>query len=387
MQSETLGWKIIGQWILRNRRFFVIIVILFMAELCFAPLFLLQYSKTQIFRAYLEQNFLQTYKETSQFVNGKLYIEIDDLLGWRNRPNAVSQTIGFDQYGSRSNQGIDSDQKKEQRIVFLGDSTMMGGHWVDNHQTINAFIESDTVETLNFASPDYSLDQSYLAMKTMYDRFKPNIYVVGIGSQPGRLLDNIFLPFYDISILPRLKPRFTLSEGELQLILPEFRELLSNFPDNRSLLEYLQRYDGGYNRYASFQKRLIWKQTPFLSMTQYVYRRGIQFLNNRTSNQVLYKENSEITSTLLSTMKQFSTTNNNRLVMVLFAKRSELDSSSSDYSDTIALLKPYDIPYVDTRLLFQQYPGDADELYTDDLHCSALGNQLIAKVISHMLGL
>lgn len=369
----------------RSRRFLIICLLLIAFELSLSPILTYFVSDSRLLRDYLEQNFFQTYKQTDQFLSGKLHIEPDEIRGWRNRPAAIKGNIQFDKYGSRSHHGIDPQSPKKMRIVFVGDSRMLGGDGITNEQTINAFIENSGIEALNFSSPDYSLDQSFLTMQAVQESFQPDVYVIGIGSQPGRLLRCLFLPFFDISILPRMKPRFVDHNPRLELLVPPYRRLLQHFPENPDLIPYLKKKDGLFYRFQRFKREKVWKLTPFLAFMTKCWKATGNRFGWFEKNPIGEEKNEELTAAILDATKQFTQNRKIRLIYVVFVKQSEINGNSTCYENTIEIMKRHNLLFVDTRLLFRQYPGLIDELYLDDLHFSPRGNQLIAMVISHMI--
>lgn len=383
-ENEPLVWNQIKPCLKHARKFILACFCCVGIEILLSPAIQSRYTEVGFLEAYLEQNFFQTYREVQNFLDGELYIELDDRLGWRNRANAVSGTIVFDEFGSRSNRGITIENPKPWRVVFLGDSRIYGGNGVENDETINAFLENDEIETLNFGSPDYSLDQSYLSMEGISQSYHPNVFVIGIGSKPGRLLDCHFLPFFDLSILPRLKPRLLWSDHRLVPQIPDYRALLANFPDNQELLDYLKTHDGHYRRFAEFKRRQIWNCTPFLSIFSQLKNRFNETAGLAHTDSMQW-ENRVLTEEIIKASKMFCDEREIKLVYLVFASRTEIQSGHPVYDEVIQFLRGEGVVFVDTRLLFSQYPGAKDRLFTDDIHCSAEGHRLIAYVLSHML--
>ncbi|MGC9329757.1 MAG: hypothetical protein ACP5I1_19135, partial [Candidatus Hinthialibacter sp.] len=304
MQQEKPFWMQITSSLKRGRRFFIVCLILIALEVTLSPLLAYWVSDARLLRDYLNQNFFQTYKQTGQFLAGKLHIELDEIQGWRNRPTAIKGNIRFDEYGSRSHHGVNPPARKKWRLIFLGDSRMMGSEGISNEQTINAFIENAGVETLNFSSPDYSLDQSFLTMQAVHEQFQPDAYVIGVGSQPGRLLRCLFLPFSDISILPRLKPRFLNHHEKLDLLIPPYRKLLQNFPDHPDLIPYLEQHDGLFYRFQRFKQEKIWRLTPFLSFMTKSWKTIGRHFGWNPKNPTSVETNEKLTAALLEAARQ-----------------------------------------------------------------------------------
>ena len=194
MVREELGWKQARPFLRYSRRFFCIAVALFLSELALVPVFSSWLPESWFLGYFLTWRVVKT---SELIINGEDIVEVDDVCGWRNRPNSVDklERIFYDQYGSRSHGGIEIGGRKKRRIVFLGDSRINGWAKVKNHQTINAYLENDTIETLNFGTELFGLDQSYLAMPRIVDRFQPDVFVIGIDLEEFNFLDSTYLPF------------------------------------------------------------------------------------------------------------------------------------------------------------------------------------------------
>lgn len=157
--------------------------------------------------------------QTDKFLNGQLDVELDSVRGWRNRRSFQIDKIRYDRYGSCSNAGIVEGSRKELRVILLGDSKVNGYTYVENSETINAYLEDDRTEVLNMGTSFYGLDQSYLTMIEVTEKFEPDVIVIGIGSQEGQLLGCHNIPFMvrKEQWMPLLKPQFALKDGQLVL--------------------------------------------------------------------------------------------------------------------------------------------------------------------------
>ena len=179
-----------------------------------ARLLMLFLPDTLYLQSYLHRRVIS---HTQQILNDESYIELDSLRGWRNKPDVRHNNVINDHYGSRSFKGIREGERKKWRVILLGDSKINGFRELKNDQTINAFLDCDSIETLNFGTVLYCLDQSFLTMGVTIDEFEPDVVVIGLGSGEGVLLDVHYIPLIwrEELVVPLIKPRFVLEGGEI----------------------------------------------------------------------------------------------------------------------------------------------------------------------------
>ncbi|MBN1350784.1 hypothetical protein JXJ21_15305 [candidate division KSB1 bacterium] len=257
--SDEYRWKPFLYYLKKRWKFFGVCLLLALTEQIVAPMLPEIIPQTWYLRAYLPWNSI---KRTGRFIDDKLHIEPDDVRGWRNRAKAHFKTVNYDRFGSRSNVGLAPGASKKLRVIFLGDSRIASYVNVTNDEIVNAYLENESIETLNFSSELYGLDQIYLTLQDVVERFHPQVVVIGIGSDVGELLDCHYLPFmYPTIGLPLLKPRLTLRDSVLEPHIPPIRKYLQQLPANPDLLDYIRQHDPHYARFEWFQRR---RATPFL---------------------------------------------------------------------------------------------------------------------------
>jgi lysophospholipase L1-like esterase len=369
-------------YIRRNIRFVGICALLLALELICAPLLPSIIPETWYFRHYLS---LREIKQTQQFLNREFDIEPDPKRGWRNRPNAVYLTIRHDRFGSRFYNGIIPEQRKKWRIVFLGDSRIHGSADVTNAETISAYLENEAIETLNLGVSGYSLDQIYLSMAEAAEQFRPDMFVIGIGTDMSDFLDCHYLPLvsrHELT-LPLLKPRFILQNGQLELQTPAVEALLRDIPDSPSLLEYLRHHDPRYEKFKQFQR---WQSTPFLSFFSRLKAKSVQKGNEifsrlgRIPQQDL--KNLNVAKALIEKIGQVAAEQNIELICPLIPSKAETSGNQYKAYDTLAsLLKKAGIRIIDVRRLFQQQTN-REELFLDSYHGTPASHRLIAEELS-----
>lgn len=70
-----------------------------------------------------------------------------------------------------------------------------GGTNVSNEETISAYIEDASTESVNFATMLYALDQVYLNYKERLGGYKADVVVVGLPGEFTAGLLNQYIPF------------------------------------------------------------------------------------------------------------------------------------------------------------------------------------------------
>lgn len=348
-------------------------------EIVATPLLARLLPETWYLNAYLPWEALH---QQERFLAHENSIEPDPRLGWRNRPGSSYQNIQYDQYGSRSHQGIQAEQRKAQRIIFLGDSRVYGHIYVENSETINGQLENAQIETLNFAAPRHNLDQSYLAMQDAIEKFQPTAIVIGLGTDVGDELGCMYLPFFSVEdvSMPLLKPRFALADGVLQPYIPPYQEYLASVPQQaQNMLNYLSDHD---NCYADFEFYKTWAAGPFLSIASSTWQRLDRFTYNKAEKLGWKRQrplpNKDLISALLKASKTLAERHDIKLVFLNFPDEFQYQGYQQDkYAEVTQLLEDAQVSYVNVLELFQQAETE-DPIFMDEVHFSAEASGLIA---------
>ncbi|MFZ5519240.1 MAG: hypothetical protein ACOY90_21595 [Candidatus Zhuqueibacterota bacterium] len=372
------------RYIASVKRFLLVLGAFCLIEIALAHILPAIIPQRWYFRMYLPW---EAMKKTELFLSSQFNIIPSPDLGWRNKPNAVMNKIQYDHYGSRSHGGIVSDARKPMRIVFMGDSRIGGYNNLANDETVSAYLEHGDLETLNFATNLYGLDQVFLALPKCLSQFTPDVVVVAIGSDIGQALNCVYLPLTDRNVgAPLLKPRFFLQDGQLTCLRPEVCNLLQNIPNNPSLLEFIEKNDGHYFVFKHFQRK---ETLPFLSLFSLIQaniayvKQQIDYHLGRPSWASVTNE--KLAAKILNQMESEAEARNVRLVFLVMPKRSELKSGSHAYQQVVHMADSLGLRYIDGLAIFQRIRG-SESLFFDEVHLLAKGNQVLASQLMEWLG-
>lgn len=358
-------------------------------EIIAAPLLPRLLPESAYLRVYLPWESLH---QTERFLAGENSIELDPRLGWRNRPESSYQNIHYDAHGSRSHQGITAGQRKPERVIFLGDSRVYGHTYVEDAETINAWLDSDTVETLNFAAPRHNLDQSYLAMQSFLDEFQPTSVVIGLGTDVGEELACLYMPFFSVEevSMPLLKPRFMLQDGDLEAKTPPYQDFLSGVAERKpdAMLAYLRDNDACYAHFEFYQR---WAATPFLSILQSSWQRLDRFTYNKAEKLGFKRPrplpNKDLVRALLQASRDLAAQRGVKLAFILFPTEFQFQGYQQDaYAEVADLLKETGVKFVDGLSLLQRH-ADEFPVFLDEVHFSPQAGRVIAAELQSLLRL
>lgn len=390
MSEKNTGWPVVLAFLNSRRRFLWFAASLLLMELAGAAVLPKILPDTWYLDVYLRW---RSVTQTERFLNGELDVAPDPLLGWRNRSNAAYAGIRYDEHGSRSFGGISPDRRKRWRVLFFGDSRVNGYVYLNNDQTINAYLEDESVETLNLATAFYGLDQMYLAFRESVREYGPDVAVIGIGSETEKLLDGHYIPFilrkeYG---MPFLKPRFELTDEGLLLRTPKVLEFLGKVPHSPEMLDFLAAHDGYYERFEYFKR---WESTPILAgfstavrlfgqwwdgLTPAVATAGLFASLDEPERAAL--RNPALFRALIREIKSFAEASGVKVSLILFPSLYEFRGQEiGQYEAAAAAIRSEDIHFIDVRKLFKGYRG-GERLYSDDTHVTPAANRLIAEVI------
>jgi len=383
MLSKEKNWAIFLRYVAARKRFIMLMGVICLVELTLAQILPRIIPEQWYFRLYLPW---EAVKNTELFLDNQFNILPSPDLGWRNKPNAVMNKIHYDHYGSRSYGGITSDARKSMRVVFMGDSRIGGYVNLANDETVGAYLEHQRLETLNFATNLYGLDQVCLALPKCLIQFKPDVVVVAIGSDVGQALNCVYLPLTDRYVgAPLLKPRFFLQGEQLTCLTPQVCTLLRDVPDNPALLEFIKKYDGHYVVFQRFQRD---ETLPFLSLFSLVQthigcvQQRFDYYMGRPLTTPVINEN--LTMHILKKMKTEAEEQNVGLVFLIMPKRSELKTGSHAYQQVVHMADSLGLRYIDGLEIFQRVRG-SESLYYDEVHLLAKGNHVLAGCLTDWL--
>ncbi len=137
--------------------------------------------------------------------------EYNPKLGWILKPGYRDELLTVNQQGIRGDSPVpESKPLGEKRVLFLGDSFMLGLEVKDNEAAAHVLEDMlDGVRTINLSTPGYGTDQQYLTLKERGLKFNPDLVVIGANALSA---DRNLIPFQE-----QAKPFFELNNEELVL--------------------------------------------------------------------------------------------------------------------------------------------------------------------------
>jgi len=340
--------------------------------------------------------------QTTRFLNNELATIPDETLGWINKPNYSKGNWQIDGLGGRNHQPISITPNPElKRIIFLGSSLINGSNFVDNDETISAYLQSQAnpteIEAANFATMMYTLDQIYLQLRDHILRLKPDVIVIGLHEDPSYGLDNLYVPLIrpEEANMPFVKPMFARDESTtLALTLPPLAGLAKR---DGQFIDRLRQQDA---HFINLQRFAHLHTTPLLA--------GADLLTTKALNLGRYFTEAEQDHRLLRTLMQtVDTLAAKHQVKIIYAYlptprallqggiwRFMPDFYASRYQwlarpwpEQRASTQTTGPEVVNIRQAFRdQHHNNPMDLYADDgYHFSAYGNQHIAKAIAQAL--
>lgn len=354
------------------------IVLWLLSEIIVAGLVLTIVPDHLFLRFYLPQ---QSKASTQKFLNHQGFIIPDSITGWRNQINIAKGNWIIDQYGSRAHKSISLEKNKRKRLMFLGNSMVNGGTHVSNQETLSAYIENDSIEAVNFAVMLYSIDQSMLLYENYLQKFKPDILIVGLDTDPIAGLKNMYIPFRSPQELnmPFIKPRFIRNQDNLDLVSIDINNLKTI--TQVSLPNTLVTNDAFYYRYKMHKLELM----P-IGYTISIFLKKIDTLLN------LLKFDQEGEQLLVDIMKKFSSlaeANNTKIIFLSLPGKAVLkpgrlaQNLPDKYSQRIEKLKKLNFPVIDASVVLKKHLDEIDRFYAaDNAHLNAAGNKLVAEYLS-----
>lgn len=333
--------------------------------------------KTQYLSWYLGPHAIT---ETERFLKGEGVLVPDMISGWRNRPNVAMGNWVIDERGSRPALQISAKGSKSSRILILGSSTVNGGMHVRNDQTISAYLEDDDVETLNFGTMVYSLDQCLLRYRHELHKYGAELVFVGIdsGSQEG--LKNHYVPFRLPSEknMPYLKPRFELSNDSLKLIPVQPGTLLADVARNTKLLAFLEKHDYFYHRFNEYCRMGL---LPLAASCRFLYGKIFNLYNYFG----LRKDREALLLALMREMVEVARGHGAHVVFVMLPQQRDIPGQGircllpDVYSHMLQTVESNNFDVVDGRNVLLSLNEPISTLFHEDgIHYRPIANMAIA---------
>lgn len=325
-------------------------------------------------------------ESTKNFLAGNHpFLIYDNTLGWRNRPNVRQDKWMTDEYGARTTHRASNDSSRKKIVMFLGNSLINGGTNVSNDETISAFIEDASTESINLATMLYALDQIYLNYKER--EYKADVVVVGLPSEPAAGLLNQYVPFrvkFE-NKMPFFKPRFEIRSGELSILSVPPLKTYEKLLDNSDILKTLMKTDAYYNEFSRYKRFGL---MPVSSAIYSLYERIRHYAQ-------LIWGNAEGMSLLKTLIKQMVFEARARNASIVFMALPNLKTVAPGifhrylpdlYGKMVNELKEEGYPILDVRPALRQSGIPPQELFdADGVHFSSAGNRVIAAALKNAI--
>lgn len=327
-------------------------------------------------------------ESTRRFLNdAHPFLVYDPVLGWRNRPNVRHGKWMTDAHGARTTHKVGAASSRKRVVLFLGNSLINGGTHVSNQETLSAYIEDASTESINFATMLYSLDQVYLDYKERLGRYKADVVVVGLPAEPTAGLLNRYLPFRVRveSKMPFFKPRFEMNSGELSILSVPSLETYAGLFNRPGVLKPLEKTDAYYGRFSGYKRFGLMPASDFIYSVYEWIRNLVRSIRGDDEGMPLLKR----------LIYQMSLEARRRNAAVVFVALPDLKTVAPGvwqrylpdrYGERMKDLKGEGYPILDLRPALRKsglLPGALFE--ADGTHYSSAGNRIIAAEIKRVI--
>lgn len=365
---------------------FYTLVLLLLAEFTVAAVLPFIVPEYVYLKLYLSK---EARENTRRFVNEAApFLVYDEIVGWKNRPLVSHKKWVIDGHGSRSTHAVGMASARRDYVMFLGNSLVNGSSGVSNDETISAYIEDESTESLNFATMLYSLDQVYLAYKHRLGDYKANVVVVGLGAYPAVGLMNRYIPLRarQEHNMPFFKPRFELKSNVLNLIAMPPKQAYEEIFNDSAILSNLAVTDAHYNEFKAYTRFGL---TPIFSSLHYIYNKAgnlADLTNGDNKGKPLLK----------ALMSAMVTQAEARGAVVIFVTLPDLGTISpgrlrkflpDHYGNMVKELQSAGFNVLDARRTLRDSGMPVRKLFFDDgVHYTSAGNSVIAAELKTMIG-
>lgn len=316
------------------------------------------------------------------------YLEWDDVLGWKNRPNSGQDKWQIDAHGARTTRPVPVERDGLRRILFLGNSLTNGGMHVENTETISALLEDSTTETLNFATMLYSVDQMLLSYQHELRKFKPDVLVVGIRDDPFPALRSRYIPFLSRAEvnMPFVKPRLVSASDSLVLIPPPPRAEFSRLLDGSAFLGELRETDGYYGEFARYERFGL---TP---ISNTIWKTSKRIRNLVRLLRPIDDDDARLLIQIMSALTVEAEGDGVDVVFMLLPKQ-EITfpplwrrGLADHYGQLLSMLQDNGYPVLDARAALRDSGYSAPEAYyRDGVHFTPAGNRVVAEALRRLI--
>lgn len=296
---------------------------------------------------------------------------VDDLLGWRNAPNANvgHKSLEFDVEYKINSHGIRASLEysyvrvpNKNRIVVIGDSFTFG-HGVNNEHPYSAQLEKSFLETevINLGTSGTGTDQQLLLLKEEGIKYNPDLVILGFYK--GDVFRNIDLYHGKLA-----KPTYKLMNGRLVLT----NVLISKIKDSGRNYSLFHKIASNSKLYGRISSRGIWLLQHLgygnsWKITDAILREIKKSVLNAKANYlvlVIPSQNAIYGSSLLKRIHLRTIDKMNELLI----------QNKIEYLDATPILSVYAKKHPDEKLY-----------YDVDAHFTPTGHKVIAEAIKHFL--
>jgi hypothetical protein len=327
-------------------------------------------------------------ESTRRFLNGKHpFLVYDPILGWRNRSNVRHKKWIIDEHGARTTHAVGTSSSRKRYVMFLGDSLINGSTNVSNEETISAYIEDDSTESINFGTMLYTLDQIYLDYKERLGKYKVDVVVVGLPGESIAGLLNQYIPFRVRveSKMPFFKPRFKMRSGALSIEPVPSLNAYATLLDNPELLKKLARTDAYYSEFDRYKWLGL---MPVSNVLYSLYRKIKDFVR-------LPKGSDEGRPLLKKLIDQMILEARERNAVIVFMTLPDLRTVAPGvwqrylpdlYGERVKDLKEEGYNILDVRPALRKSGLPPEKLFdADGVHYSSAGNRIIAAALKNTI--
>jgi len=323
--------------------------------------------------------------------------QLDPTLGWRYRPGYSGEGDTLNSAGMRSSREYQrTPTDSVPRIAAFGDSFVYCTE-VSNDACWSSQLESGwVVEALNYGVGGYGTDQSFLRYLREGRTYRPSRVLVGFAPVNLRRVVNRNRRFLSQVEGPWLKPRFVLTDGELELLpapASTEAELRLVLQDPERVIAFGDR-DHWYEP-AVYEHRLYRVSATYrIGANLWSRLRRRYFDPNRLYEDGLFRVGSEAFAIQERLMLAFadSIVASGATPTFLFLPSREdvlrsLENEPPVYEPLLKRLEATDVAIIDPLEAFASSGMPASDLFAPVGHYSRAGHGILASVLARELGL
>ncbi len=352
--------------------------ILVVADLAVSLLLSVVLPETFFLDLYLDETYDQV---VIDFRNAAAFVEPDDLVGWRMRPNAIDGNWSTDARGARELPVRIQHEGDQTDVLLLGSSVVNGGLRAAPDETLGAYLETDQIATANFGTMLYSLDQSVRAYTGRLSEMASDVVVVGIHAEP-EAATNLFVPLRVRTeiYLPFLKSGARVEADTLRWIpVPPYDQ--GRRVEWPGMLGYLRENDSSFPSFESYRRLGV------MPISSYVRELYLTLRPNLPGNDWV-ERGIDVDRRLMDGVVSEAAARGARVIFVKFPLLSDLIvpwhrallTDINEAQDEMLRASPHEVVMVGE--LFRASGESLYSLYRDDgVHLTPAGYHLVADAL------